>query len=123
MDRVLKITPSERVAGDPTPGIAREQAFASDHLWAGLARTESGVVSGWHHHGDNETTVYVEAGAFRIEFGPGGSEVVEGEPGDFLVIGKGVVHRESNPSDEESRLILFRTGTGPPTINVDGPSE
>jgi uncharacterized RmlC-like cupin family protein len=122
MPRVTKITPAERVLADPTPGIAREQALANDTQWAGLARTAPGVISGWHHHGENDTTVYVEAGCFRVEFGAGGSEVVDAEAGDFVVIPGGLVHRESNPSAAESRLIVFRVGTGPPTINVDGPS-
>jgi uncharacterized RmlC-like cupin family protein len=122
MDKVTRITPSERTLADPTPGIAREQAIADGGRWVGVARTQAGVVSGWHHHGDHETTVYVEAGAFRVESGAGGSEVVDAGAGDFVVIPSGLVHRESNPSDDESRLIVFRVGTGPPTINVDGPS-
>lgn len=122
MASVRRVTPAQRSEGDPTAGIVREEAFTTDAVWAGLARTAPGVVSGWHHHGENETTVYVEAGAFRIEFGEQGAEVVEARPGDFVLIGKGVVHRESNPDTVESRLVIVRAGTGPPTVNVDGPS-
>jgi uncharacterized RmlC-like cupin family protein len=121
MAKVTKVTPAERVGADPTSGIIREEAFATDHVWAGLARTAPGVVSGWHHHGDNETTVYVEAGIFRLEFGPGGSEVIDAHPGDFVLIPSRTIHREGNPSEGESRLIVVRAGDGPPTVNVNGP--
>lgn len=121
MGTVRKVGASERVVGDPTAGITREEAIATDGMWAGLARTAAGIVSGWHHHGENDTTVYVAAGIFRVEFGPGGSEVVEAHPDDFVLIPRGAIHRESNPSDEESRLVVVRSGTGLPTINVDGP--
>jgi len=61
---------SGRQVADPTPGKVREQAVAVQGLWSGLVRTEPGVTSGWHHHGDNDTSVYVVEGAVRLEFGP-----------------------------------------------------
>ena len=120
MTKVRKVTPDERVESDPTMGLVREEAIASDRMWTGIARAQPGSVSGWHHHGDHETAVYVLAGIFRVEYG---SEAVEGHPGDFVLVPKNLVHREANPSDEESRLVIFRTGTGPPTINVEGPDS
>lgn len=121
MSGVRRVTPADRIVGDPTSGIVREEAFATERSWAGLARTAPGVVSGWHHHGENETSLYVEAGVFRLEFGPGGAEVVDAHAGDFMLIPAGLIHRESNPSADESRLIVVRAGSGPPTINVEGP--
>ena len=38
--------------GPATPGMVREQAFVSDDRWVGVVRTEPGVRSGWHHHGE-----------------------------------------------------------------------
>jgi uncharacterized RmlC-like cupin family protein len=119
---VRKITPSDRSVADPTAGIVREEAFSTGQIWAGLARTQPGTTSGWHHHGTNETTVYVEAGVFRVEFvGPDGTDVCEGHAGDFVFVPPNVVHRESNPSDVESRLIVVRAGADQPTYNVDAP--
>ena len=112
---------ADRVPDDPTPGVARERAIGVDGMWSGHVSTESGVVSGWHHHGDYETSIYVVEGALRLEFGPDGSQVVHAEPGDFVHVGKGVVHREGNPTDVTSALVITRAGTGPVTINVDGP--
>lgn len=93
-----------------------------DGLWAGLVRTDPGAVSGWHHHGDYETSIYVACGRVRIESGPGGCAAVEAGPGDFLHVPPGAVHRESNPGDVESAIVVVRAGRGVPTINVDGPA-
>jgi hypothetical protein len=38
---VSRVTPAERIRGDPTPGMVREQAIVVDGLWAGLVRTEA----------------------------------------------------------------------------------
>jgi uncharacterized RmlC-like cupin family protein len=117
-DPVSRITPEGRVETDQTPGIVREQAIAVEGLWAGLARTASGMTSGWHHHGDYETSIYVVSGRLRMESGLGGEAVA----GDFVHVPAGAIHRESNPSDAESHLVVVRAGQGVPTVNVDGPA-
>ena len=120
-DQILVVTPRDRKAGPSTPGMHRQEAFATDRMWSGTARTEPGMASGWHHHGEYETTIYVLTGGLRMEFGPGGSKVVEAAPGDFVYVPKGVVHRERNPSTEPADLVLVRVGRGDSTVNVDGP--
>jgi uncharacterized RmlC-like cupin family protein len=100
----------------------RQQAFVTDGMWSGFVRTEPGMTSGWHHHGDYETVIYVITGAFRIEFGPGGSQTVEAVPGDFLYVPRDAVHRESNPTSVPADIIVVRSGTGESTYNVDGPA-
>jgi uncharacterized RmlC-like cupin family protein len=122
-DQILVVTPGERKPGPYTPGMERQAAFATDRMWSGFTRTEVGMVSGWHHHGDYETTIYVLTGALRMEFGPDGSTTVEAGPGDFLYVPKGVVHRESNPSAEQADIVVVRAGRGESTINVDGPAS
>ena len=121
-DPVSRIAPEDRVEADPTPGIVREQAIAVPGLWAGLARTAPGMTSGWHHHGDHETSIYIVSGRLRMESGPGGVEVLDAVAGDFVHVPAGAVHRESNPSDAESHIVVVRAGRGAPTINVDGPA-
>jgi uncharacterized RmlC-like cupin family protein len=121
-DRVRVVRPGERRPGPSTPGMTREEAFAAEGMWSGTARTEPGMVSGWHHHGDYDTTIYVLSGALRMEFGPGGADTVEAGPGDFVHVPSGVVHREGNPSREPADLVLVRAGQGPSTVNVDGPA-
>jgi uncharacterized RmlC-like cupin family protein len=122
MDEVRRIAPDQRTPGPATAGMVREEAIATDRTWAGLARTEAGMVSGWHHHGDYESTIYVLSGSLRMEFGPGGGETLDAEPGDFVYVAPGAVHRESNPSPQVSRIVVVRSGSGVPTVNVDGPS-
>jgi uncharacterized RmlC-like cupin family protein len=111
------LTPS-----DPTPGMSRRVAMHRDGMWTGTVDTEAHATSGWHHHGEYETTLYVVSGRMRIESGPGGREVVEAGPGDFLRVPAGAVHRESNPSDQPALAVIVRCGTGEPTFNVGGPA-
>jgi uncharacterized RmlC-like cupin family protein len=122
-DPVRLVRPADRVEGERTPGMIREQAIAIDGLWAGLVRTEAHMITGWHHHADYDTSIYVVDGALRMEFGPGGTEVVEAGPGDFLHVPKGAIHREENPTDDESRIVVVRAGRGPAVINVEGPAR
>jgi uncharacterized RmlC-like cupin family protein len=118
---VHRITPEERTLGVGTPGMIREEAVATEQMWAGLARTAAGMVSGWHHHGEHESTIFVLSGALRMEFGPGGGEVLEAGPGDFVYVARGAIHRESNPTDQDAQIVVVRSGRGEPVINVDGP--
>jgi len=121
-DRVTCIPPDSRVEADPTPGMVRERAIEVDGLWAGLARTAAGMTSGWHHHGDHETAIYVVSGRLRMESGPGGLDVIEAVAGDFLHVPSGAVHRESNPAPAESSIVVVRAGRGAPTVNADRPA-
>lgn len=121
-DPARLVAATQRVEADSTPGMIRERAIEIDGLWAGLVRTAPGMSSGWHHHGDYETSIYVARGTLQMESGAGGSEVVNGVPGDFVHVPAGAVHRESNEGDGESLLVVVRAGHGLPTINVDGPA-
>jgi uncharacterized RmlC-like cupin family protein len=110
-----------RQTDQQTPGVLREEAFSKDDMWIGIVITEPGDMSAWHHHGDHDTYAYVVSGTKRIEYGPGGAESITAGPGDFIHLPKGLIHREGNLSTEVSRSIAYRLGSGPPTINVDGP--
>jgi uncharacterized RmlC-like cupin family protein len=120
---VRVVRAEDRAEADPTQGMRREQAFAAPGLWAGIVHTEPGATSGWHHHGEHETSLYVVAGRMRLEFGPAGEQAVDAGPGDFVHVPAGVVHRESNPDATQSTAVIARAGHGPPTVNVDGPGN
>jgi uncharacterized RmlC-like cupin family protein len=120
-EQIVVVTPGERTPGPSTPGMDRQQAVATDGLWSGLVRTEAGMMSGWHHHGEYESVIYVLTGSLRMEFGPGGADTVEAAPGDFLYVPRGAVHRESNPSAQPADIVVVRAGHGESTVNVDGP--
>jgi uncharacterized RmlC-like cupin family protein len=120
-DRVRRISTGERVDGPPTPGMDRFTAFESGTMWIGGAATDPGMTSGWHHHGEHESAIYVLSGALRMEFGPGGAETFEAGPGDFVHVPRGAIHRESNPADVPAEVLVVRAGTGDSVVNVDGP--
>jgi uncharacterized RmlC-like cupin family protein len=105
----------------PTPGMARREAFASEGAWVGVVRMEPGCASGWHHHGEYDSYLYVIEGRARFDFGPGGVDAIEAGEGDFVMIPAHTVHRETNPGSRESVVALFRVGAGTPVFNVDGP--
>lgn len=121
--RVRVVRPADRSEGQPTPGMRREQAAATERSWAGYVTTDAGMVSGWHHHGDYESHIYVVSGGLRMESGAGGQDVVEARPGDFIFVPPHTVHREGNPTADESGLIVVRAGHGEPVFNVDGPDQ
>jgi uncharacterized RmlC-like cupin family protein len=121
-DPVRRFGAEELTDADPTPGMHRRLAFAVPGLWAGLVHTEGGAESGWHHHGEHETSLYVVRGRLRVEFGADGSEAVVAGPGEFLHVPAHTVHRELNPDAVTSTAVIARAGDGgPPTVNVDGP--
>ena len=117
---VTVVRPEQRSQLDtmPTPGMTREQAYFGGGAWVGVVHTASGTISGWHHHGDYDTYVYLTSGEQIVEFG---QDRVEAGPGDVIHVGKHVVHRESNPSADETVTFVVRVGNGPLVVNVDGP--
>ena len=102
--------------------MTREQAVALEGMWAGVAHTEPGMVSGWHHHGEHDSAIYVLSGRLRMEAGPGGRQLIEASAGDFLHVPRGAIHREGNPGSEPSEIVVVRSGRGPAVFNVDGPA-
>jgi uncharacterized RmlC-like cupin family protein len=119
----IRVGVDELVEVESPPEIHRRQAFAAPDLWAGLATTEPGLASGWHHHDGHDTIIYGLSGRLIVEFGRGG-ERVEAGAGDFLVIPSGLVHREITPGEAPAEFVVVRAGgDGPPTIEVDGPSS
>ncbi len=118
---IVVVSPNALVDSDPTAGMHRQRAIEVPGLWSGLVHTEPGATSGWHHHGEHETSLYVVRGAMRLEFGPHGQSVVYAGLGDFIHIPAHVVHRESNPTQQLATAVIARAGIGVTTVNVDEP--
>ena len=56
----------------------------------------------WHSHAEAEEMFLVWKGLFRVEFR---DRVVTLEPGQFLVVPRGVEHRTA--ADEEAEVLIF----------------
>ncbi|MDE1937600.1 MAG: cupin domain-containing protein [Alphaproteobacteria bacterium] len=67
----------------------------------------------WHHHDDSEEMFLVWRGRFRVEFR---DRIVDMEPGDMIVVPKGVEHRTA--ADKEAEVIIFERAEVVNTGNV-----
>jgi len=67
----------------------------------------------WHHHDIEDETFLVVKGRFRMEFRDGDVWL---EPGEFIIVPKGVEHRPV--ADEEAQVLLFEPATTLNTGNV-----
>ena len=123
------IKPSELSgATAQTSGMIRSAAISGEltgamSLWMGRTELPPGVNSGDHHHGDSETGIYVVAGApVFVCKDPVSGEVIrlEARPGDYIWVPPWVPHREENPSqDETAVIVLARSTQDAIVVNVD----
>lgn len=127
MSQAIQVIRADRLsaATAQTTGMRRMAAVApettgSKNLWVGLVTTPVGVASGWHHHGDCETAIYVVQGRARFSWGKGGQESAIVSTGDFLSVPGNAIHREENIGDEELILVVARSCSGVIVVNVDG---
>ncbi len=67
----------------------------------------------WHHHEDEDEFFLVWKGRFRVEFR---DRIVEMEPGECLVVPRGVEHRTC--ADEEAEVLIFEPADVLNTGNV-----
>ncbi|MCC6617552.1 MAG: cupin domain-containing protein [Chloroflexi bacterium] len=110
-----------RSASGLPAGSAGMEAFADPGAWVGFLDLAPGGTSQWHHHGEWDSYACVLRGVLRWEFGPDGTGAIEVAAGDAGRMPAHVVHRDVSAGDEPLSLILFRAGSGPLTIEVDGP--
>ena len=123
-ERTRLVRPSERRhETTQTPGMRREEAVRTPTLWAGIAFTAPRTFSGWHHHGEYESVIHVLRGVVRLEFGRRGEQILEATPGETLYVAPREIHREGNPGDEDSEIVVVRGGEGEIVVNVAGPPD
>ena len=67
----------------------------------------------WHLHEREDEMFLVWRGRFRVEFR---DRVVELEPGEFLVVPRGIEHRTA--ADEEAEILIFEPAEVVNTGNV-----
>jgi uncharacterized RmlC-like cupin family protein len=101
-----------RAAIDPTLGI-------ESGLWGGTFLVEPGGRTGIHHHGKQETIVYVLEGSSVVRWGQGGEFEATARAGDFVHVPAWLPHQEINPSDTEPfRWIVVRSTPEPIVVNL-----
>jgi uncharacterized RmlC-like cupin family protein len=99
-----------------TTGMVRLAAISnllvgSEALWAGVMLAEPGTAGSVHHHGPQETVVYVLAGRSKVLWGSRLEHDVDLEAGDFLYIPPYMPHQEINLSpDRATQWVVVRSG-------------
>jgi uncharacterized RmlC-like cupin family protein len=107
-----------------TPGLVREVAFDSRNpdarrLSGFFSTVAPGAATGAHHHGDQETILYVLTGRARFRWGPRLEHAAEAGEGDFVFIPAGVVHQEINASAQRATSwVVVRSDPEPIVVNL-----
>ena len=107
-----------------TPGMRRLAAVShalvgSEKLWAGVMIAEPGVASAVHHHGDQETVVFVLSGPSKVRWGSRLEQEADLEAGDFLFIPARVPHQEINLSTNQSVVwVVMRSAQEAVVVNL-----
>lgn len=107
-----------------TPGLIREVAFDARnpdaaHLSAFLSTVKPGAATGAHHHGEQETVLYVISGTARYRWEDRLENVAEAGRGDFVFVPAHVIHQEINASAEyETVWTVVRSGVDPIVVNL-----
>jgi uncharacterized RmlC-like cupin family protein len=84
----------------------------SESIWAGVMLAEPDTASSVHHHGPQETAVFVLSGHSTVRWGRKLEHEADLEAGDFLFIPAFMPHQEINPSmDKPTQWIVVRSGS------------
>ena len=80
---------------------------------------EPSARTGIHHHGEQDTVVYVLQGEAIVRRGEHGVHSATVRAGDFLHVPAWLPHREENPSmDEPFRWVVVRSTPEPIIVNL-----
>ena len=124
MPQIDVVRSADLRSGDSTQGIVRDTAFELRGITVARSRVAGGVSSAWHHHGDRDLFGFLLLGRLRFDYGPKGTRTVELNPGDFFHIPVHLVHRDVNPTTDQTAVIInVSIGEGAAVINVQGPDD
>lgn len=123
--RVRVVSPAELDDNTPqTPGLYRQVAFdgrnPDAHTLSGfISSVKPGAATGAHHHGPQETILYVLNGTARYRWGDRLEHVVQAGPGSFVFIPGHIIHQEINASaDEPTTWVVVRSGMDAIVVNL-----
>jgi uncharacterized RmlC-like cupin family protein len=107
-----------------TPGSSRVAAIPgrsafNSQMWGGLFFVEPKSQTAIHHHGIQETIVYVLEGQALIRWGERGEFEAVANRGDFIRVPPFLPHREINPSDSAGfSWVVVRSTPEPIIVNL-----
>jgi uncharacterized RmlC-like cupin family protein len=107
-----------------TSGSQRMSAISAAHgitsaLWAGTFLVEPGAKTGIHHHGEQDTVVFVLEGEAIVRWGDFGEHRAAVRPGDFLHVPSWLPHQELNSSETSPfRWVVVRSTPEPIVVNL-----
>ena len=114
MSELRKVSPEDATNDTAqTYGMVRragvcESTVGASKIWMGETHMAPGVVSGAHHHGENETSIYVLSGnPVFIYMANGVEERIETKPGDYVYVPPFVAHIESNELGEDEAVVII----------------
>ena len=88
-------------------------------MWGGTFTVEPGARTGIHHHGEQDTIVYVLEGSSLVRWGERGECEATVHAGEFLHVPAWLPHQEINPSnDRPFRWIVVRSTSTPIVVNL-----
>jgi uncharacterized RmlC-like cupin family protein len=108
-----------------TPGMQRAAAIThasagAQKIWAGTVAVQPSARTGPHHHGAQESIIYVVSGQARMRWGERLEYSATAGPGDFIYVPPFVPHQELNASAEEPLVcVLVRNDQAPVVVNLD----
>jgi uncharacterized RmlC-like cupin family protein len=124
-DSIQVVHPADMDAGTlQTPGSLRMSAISAGQgsgssMWAGIFVVEPSAMTGIHHHGEQETVVYVLEGEAFVRWGNRGEYSATVRAGDFLRVPAWLPHQEINPSSEHQfRWVVVRSTPEPIVVNL-----
>jgi uncharacterized RmlC-like cupin family protein len=107
-----------------TSGLLRMSAIAAmqgivSSLWAGIFVLESSAKTGIHHHGEQDTIVYVLAGEAFARWGNFGEHSITVGADDFQHVPSWLPDQELTPSRKNPfRCVVVRSTPEPIIVNL-----
>ena len=122
----ITLVPPEHLSSGTaqTTGSLRLAAVSAENgstssLWGGTFLVEPGARTGIHHHGEQDTIVYVLEGEALVRWGDHGEFSATARAGDFLHVPAWIIHQEINPSPSiPFRWIVIRSTSEPIVVNL-----
>ena len=86
-------------------GMSSRNTNAKEHSM-NVARVPPGAIAFAHIHVDFEVMLYILQGKVRHAYGPGLTQIIDNQAGDFIFIEPGIPHEVYNLSDTEEVVAV-----------------